>query len=131
MRDNETVHDKREKIMRAFRNAEIQYLIATDVASRGLHIDGVTHVYNYDVPEETESYTHRIGRTGRAGENGKTYLFVTPKNEGELEKIEEVRGRAFERIEVPKEKDVMSTNPVVGGKYKNKINTKVRQFKKR
>lgn len=122
---------KREKIMKSFRNAEIQYLIATDVASRGLHIDGVTHVYNYDTPEETESYTHRIGRTGRAGENGKTYIFVTPKNERELERIEQARGKTLERIELKMEKDVMSTNPVVGGKYKKSINTKPRQFKKR
>lgn len=122
---------KREKIMKAFRNAEIQYLIATDVASRGLHIEGVTHVYNYDIPEETESYTHRIGRTGRAGENGKTYLFVTPKNERELERIEEIRGKAFKRIEVRGEKDVMSTNPTNGGKYKKRINTAPKKFKKR
>ncbi len=117
--------------MKAFRNAEIQYLIATDVASRGLHIDGVTHVYNYDIPEETESYTHRIGRTGRAGESGKTYLFVTPKNERELEKIEEIRGKAFKRLELKGEKDVMSTNPIHGGKYKKRINTAPKKFKKR
>lgn len=122
---------KREKIMKAFRNAEIQYLIATDVASRGLHIDGVTHVYNYDIPEETESYTHRIGRTGRAGESGKTYLFVTPKNERELERIEEIRGRAFKRIEVRGEKDVISTNPNHVGKYRKRINTSPKKFKKR
>ena len=122
---------KREKIMKAFRNAEIQYLIATDVASRGLHIDGITHVYNYDIPEETESYTHRIGRTGRAGQSGKTYLFVTPKGERELEKIEEIRGRAFKRIEIRKEKDVMCTNPSLGGKYKKRINTTPNKFKKR
>ena len=120
---------KREKIMKAFRNAEIQYLIATDVASRGLHIDGVTHVYNYDIPEETESYTHRIGRTGRAGEKGKTYLFVTPKGEGELQKIEERRDTPLKRLEVRGEKDVVSTNPALGGKYKKKINTTPNKFK--
>ena len=53
--------------MKSFREAKIQYLIATDVAARGLDVDGVTHVFNYDIPEDVESYIHRIGRTGRAG----------------------------------------------------------------
>ena len=52
--------------MKSFREAKIQYLIATDVATRGLDVDGVTHVFNYDIPEDVESYIHRIGRTGRA-----------------------------------------------------------------
>ncbi|RUT55490.1 DEAD/DEAH box helicase family protein [Clostridium botulinum] len=79
---------KRERIMRSFKNLEIQYLIATDVAARGLDITGVTHVFNYDIPENTESYIHRIGRTGRAGEKGYTFLFVAPKDEQTLGMIE-------------------------------------------
>ncbi|MCC5437548.1 DEAD/DEAH box helicase [Clostridium botulinum] len=79
---------KRERIMRSFKNLEIQYLIATDVAARGLDITGVTHVFNYDIPENAESYIHRIGRTGRAGENGYTFLFVAPKDEQTLGMIE-------------------------------------------
>ena len=70
---------KRERIMKSFRNADIQYLIATDVASRGLDIGGVDHIYNYDIPENVETYIHRIGRTGRAGEKGYTCLFVDPQ----------------------------------------------------
>ena len=62
--------NKRERIMKSFRNADIQYLIATDVASRGLDISGVDNIYNYDIPEKVETYIHRIGRTGRAGEKG-------------------------------------------------------------
>ena len=120
---------KREKIMKAFRNAEIQYLVATDVASRGLHIEGVTHVYNYDIPEEKENYTHRIGRTGRAGDKGKTYLFVTPKGEKELADIKRLCGGSLKVLEVKGEKDVVSTNPVLGGKYKKKINTTPNKFK--
>ncbi|MDD3225656.1 MAG: DEAD/DEAH box helicase, partial [Clostridium sp.] len=80
---------KRERIMKAFRKADFQYLIATDIASRGLDISGVSHIYNYDIPESVESYIHRIGRTGRAGEEGYTCLFVDPKNKEMLEKIEE------------------------------------------
>ncbi|APQ74552.1 DEAD/DEAH box helicase [Clostridium botulinum] len=79
---------KRERIMRSFKNLEIQYLIATDVAARGLDIIGVTHVFNYDIPENAESYIHRIGRTGRAGEKGYTFLFVAPKDEQTLGMIE-------------------------------------------
>lgn len=80
---------KRERIMKSFRNADIQYLIATDVASRGLDISGVSHIYNYDIPESSEDYIHRIGRTGRAGEEGYTCLFIDPKNQKMLDEIEE------------------------------------------
>jgi superfamily II DNA/RNA helicase len=79
---------KRERVMKAFKNLEIQYLIATDVAARGLDITGVTHIFNYDMPENSESYIHRIGRTGRAGEKGYAFLFSTPKDENILGMIE-------------------------------------------
>lgn len=81
--------NKREKIMKDFRNCEIQYLIATDVASRGIDVTGVTHIYNYDAPESVESYIHRIGRTARAGDSGYTCLITDPKNYNILEEIEE------------------------------------------
>lgn len=80
--------NKRERIMKSFRNADIQYLIATDVASRGLDISGVDNIYNYDIPEKVETYIHRIGRTGRAGEKGYTCLFVDPKDSKILSDIE-------------------------------------------
>lgn len=88
---------KREKIMKSFRNGDIQYLIATDVAARGLDIGGVSHIYNYDIPESAESYIHRIGRTGRAGENGYTCLFVAQKDMKILSEIEEAIGFKIER----------------------------------
>lgn len=80
--------NKRERIMKSFRNADTQYLIATDVASRGLDISGVDNIYNYDIPEKVETYIHRIGRTGRAGEKGYTCLFVDPKDSRILNDIE-------------------------------------------
>lgn len=86
---SDVVQSKRERIMKAFRNGDFQYLIATDVAARGLDISGVSHIYNYDIPESAESYIHRIGRTGRAGEEGYTCLFIDPKNNRTLEEIEE------------------------------------------
>jgi len=85
---SDIVQAKRERIMKAFRNGDFQYLIATDVAARGLDISGVSHIYNYDIPESAEAYIHRIGRTGRAGEEGYTCLFVDPKDNRTLEEIE-------------------------------------------
>lgn len=79
---------KREKVIKAFRDMKLQLLVATDVAARGLDIEGVTHIFNYDIPEDPESYIHRIGRTGRAGETGKAFTFVTPRDRQELVAIE-------------------------------------------
>ena len=79
---------KRERVMKNFREAKIQLLVATDVAARGIDIEGITHVFNYDIPEDPESYIHRIGRTGRAGQTGIAITFVTPKNSQELNDIE-------------------------------------------
>lgn len=92
--------NKRERIMKSFRNADIQYLIATDVAARGLDISGVTHIYNYDIPENVETYIHRIGRTGRAGESGYTCMFIDPKNKGALESFETTIGFKIPRRDV-------------------------------
>lgn len=92
--------NKRERIMKSFRNADIQYLIATDVAARGLDISGITHIYNYDIPENVESYIHRIGRTGRAGESGYTCMFVDPKNIRDLKEIEDAIGFKINRRSV-------------------------------
>lgn len=91
---SDITQSKREKIMKAFKSCDIQYLIATDVAARGLDINGVSHVYNYDIPETAEGYIHRIGRTGRAGEEGFTYLFAAPKDQLILDAIEKkIQGR--------------------------------------
>ncbi|SHJ16989.1 ATP-dependent RNA helicase DeaD [Geosporobacter subterraneus DSM 17957] len=79
---------KREKVMSAFRKMQIQLLVATDVAARGLDIEGVTHVFNYDVPQDAESYIHRIGRTGRAGQKGMAVTFATSKDREALNLIE-------------------------------------------
>lgn len=92
--------NKRERIMKSFRNADIQYLIATDVAARGIDINGITHIYNYDIPENVESYIHRIGRTGRAGESGYTCMFIDPKNIGNLKEIEDAIGFKINRRNV-------------------------------
>lgn len=79
---------KRERIMKSFRKADIQYLIATDVASRGIDVTGVDTVYNFDCPETPESYIHRIGRTGRKGEKGYTCIFIADKDRNLFKTIE-------------------------------------------
>ncbi|WP_408635010.1 DEAD/DEAH box helicase [Paenibacillus phocaensis] len=71
---------KREQVMRAFRDAKLELLVATDVAARGIDVEGVTHVFNYDIPHDVDSYIHRIGRTGRAGEKGVAITFAAPKD---------------------------------------------------
>ena len=79
---------KREKVISDFRKMKIQLLVATDVAARGLDIEGITHIFNYDIPEDAEAYIHRIGRTGRAGESGKAFTFVTQRDQQDLIAIE-------------------------------------------
>lgn len=86
---SDIAQNKRERIMKTFRKGDLQYLVATDVAARGLDITGVTHIYNYDMPESAEDYIHRIGRTGRKGDEGQTCMFVTPKEGGYLKTLED------------------------------------------
>ncbi len=80
---------KRLQVMRNFSRAKLQILVATDIASRGLDVEGVTHVFNYDIPRDTESYIHRIGRTGRAGQLGEAVTFVNDRQRYYLGKIEQ------------------------------------------
>jgi ATP-dependent RNA helicase DeaD len=79
---------KREQAMRRFREAKVQVLVATDVAARGLDVEGITHVFNYDIPHDAESYIHRIGRTGRAGQQGMAITLAAPRDKMYLDKIE-------------------------------------------
>ncbi|WP_255247436.1 DEAD/DEAH box helicase [Paucisalibacillus globulus] len=87
---------KREKAMKRFRDAKTQFLVATDVAARGLDVEGVTHVYNYDIPQDVDSYVHRIGRTGRAGGDGVAITLVAPKDMEFLRMIEKGIQQKFE-----------------------------------
>ncbi|PWK07959.1 DEAD/DEAH box helicase [Tumebacillus permanentifrigoris] len=93
---------KREKVMKTFRNAKLQLLVATDVAARGLDVEGVSHVFNYDIPFDAESYIHRIGRTGRAGHEGVAVTFVTPRDRNTLQLIEEgIRSNIHKQVVLP------------------------------
>ncbi|MDR3608189.1 MAG: DEAD/DEAH box helicase [Oligoflexia bacterium] len=85
----------REQALAEFKEGKYRILIATDVAGRGIHVEGVAHVVNYDLPMEPEDYVHRIGRTGRAGATGRATTFVTPRDRGHLKQIEKLIGKSF------------------------------------
>lgn len=92
---------KRMSVLKKFKDGNIDVLVATDVAARGLDISGVTHVYNFDIPQDPESYVHRIGRTGRAGKHGAAVSFVTPRERGQLHAIEHTTKKKMEKLKTP------------------------------
>jgi ATP-dependent RNA helicase RhlE len=89
---------QRETALREFRNGRARVLVATDIAARGLDVDAVSHVINYDVPAAPEDYVHRVGRTGRAGNQGKAITIVAPVDELSLRAIERLTGQAVKRV---------------------------------
>jgi len=93
--------NQRDNVMRKFRDGSIDVLVATDVAARGLDVSGVTHVINFDLPQDPESYVHRIGRTGRAGKEGTAWSFVTPRETDHLHFIERVTRHKITRKPLP------------------------------
>jgi ATP-dependent RNA helicase DeaD len=97
---------QRDKVMSRFREKNLQLLIATDVAARGIDVQGITHVINYELPDDTEVYTHRSGRTGRAGKSGISISIVTPKEVYRLRQIERLVNTRFHKMDIPGGKDV-------------------------
>lgn len=92
---------KRMSVLNDFKKGKMDILVATDVAARGLDVTGLTHVYNYDIPQDPESYVHRIGRTGRAGEKGVSVTFVTPQEMGYLRTIENLTKQEISSLRPP------------------------------
>lgn len=92
---------QRDLVMKKFRDRVITLLVATDVAARGLDVDDLTHVINYGLPEDTAVYTHRSGRTGRAGKTGVSIAIIHSREKGKLREIERIIGKTFERKDVP------------------------------
>ncbi|MFD2923214.1 DEAD/DEAH box helicase [Halobacillus naozhouensis] len=92
---------KRMSVLNKFKKGRIEILVATDVAARGLDISEVSHVYNFDIPQDPESYVHRIGRTGRAGRKGESVSFVTSREKAQLNLIEKLTKKKVERMNVP------------------------------
>jgi len=91
----------RERTIQRLKDGQIDVLVATDVAARGLDVDRISHVLNYDIPYDTESYVHRIGRTGRAGRKGEAILFVAPRERGMLGAIERATRQKIEQMQLP------------------------------
>lgn len=92
---------QRDRVMKKFREGSAEVLIATDVAARGIDIDNITHVINFDIPQDPESYVHRIGRTGRAGNTGVAMTFITPREFRQLKLIERIIHTKIQRRQLP------------------------------
>lgn len=97
---------QRDAVMQKFRIKNIQLLVATDVAARGLDVDNLTHVINYGLPEDIETYTHRSGRTGRAGKTGTSVAIIHVKEKGRMRDIERIIGKQFEKGHIPTGKEI-------------------------
>ncbi len=97
---------QRERTVDKIRKSQIDILVATDVAARGLDLERISHVINYDIPYDTEAYVHRIGRTGRAGRSGEAILFVTPRETRLLKAIERATRQPIESMQVPSAKEI-------------------------
>jgi len=92
---------QRDAVMAKFRDGALEVLVATDVAARGIDVTGVTHVFNFDMPQDVDGYVHRIGRTGRAGQTGLACTFVTPRETDHLHQVERVTKRRIEKRPMP------------------------------
>ena len=97
---------QRDTVMQKFRIRNLQILVATDVAARGLDVDDLTHVINYGLPDDTESYTHRSGRTGRAGKTGTSIAIINLREKGKMREIERIIGKKFIAGEMPTGKQI-------------------------
>ena len=110
--------NQRERTIQNLKNGKLDILVATDVAARGLDVQRISHVINYDIPYDTEAYVHRIGRTGRAGRKGDAILFVAPREKGLLNSIERATKQKIEMMELPSTQ-LINDNRVV--KFKQRI----------
>ena len=98
--------NQRFNTLKRFKGGQTQYLIATDVAARGIDVENITHVINYELPSEDEIYVHRIGRTGRANHKGIAYSIVTKREKEDLKRIERKTNSHIERLEIPSYQDI-------------------------
>jgi ATP-dependent RNA helicase DeaD len=101
---------QRETVIKGFKQNSVKVLVATDVAARGIHVDNISHVFNYHIPFDPESYVHRIGRTGRAGTKGKAITLVTPIEFKELQRIKSKVGTSMNHAFVPSKNDLRANN---------------------
>jgi ATP-dependent RNA helicase DeaD len=101
MMHGDMVQGARDRVMKAFRAGHVRLLVATDVVGRGIDVSSISHIINYDIPQSSDDYVHRVGRTGRMGREGVAYTFVTTEEGGELTRIEMLINRLLKRDEIP------------------------------
>lgn len=133
MLNGDLSQDARERVMSRFRNDQIQVLVATDVAARGLDIDDISHVINYDLPDDPEVFVHRIGRTGRAGKDGIAITLLTPRETRMLRRIEGYTRQQMSKAELPSKEEILQARRnqltermevwLRRKRYKNELNT--------
>jgi ATP-dependent RNA helicase DeaD len=116
--NGDMAQQQRERTIEQLKNGKIDILVATDVAARGLDVERISHVINYDVPSDPESYTHRIGRTGRAGRSGDAILFITPRERGLLKAIERATRQPVAQLALP---TIKAVNEVRITRFKEQI----------
>lgn len=104
--NGDIVQKQRERTVEQLKSGQLDLLVATDVAARGLDVDRISHVINYDIPYDTEGYIHRIGRTGRAGRKGDAILFVAPREQRLLRAIERATKQRIDKMELPSTEDI-------------------------
>ena len=118
--NGDIVQAQRERTIGQLKDGKIDILVATDVAARGLDVERISHVLNYDIPNDTEPYVHRIGRTGRAGRSGEAILFVAPRERGMLRAIERATRQTIEPMQLP---SIETVNEARVSKFKDRITT--------
>ncbi|HCY64829.1 MAG TPA: RNA helicase [Oxalobacteraceae bacterium] len=116
--NGDMAQQQRERTIQQLKDGKIDILVATDVAARGLDVERISHVINYDVPYDPESYTHRIGRTGRAGRSGEAILFITPRERNLLKAIERATRQPVSALELP---SIQAVNDVRIARFKEQI----------
>ena len=104
--------NRREKILDSLKDGKTKIVVATDVAARGIDVDGITYVVNYDLPDDTESYVHRIGRTGRMGRSGQAWSLVSKEDMAALDKIANTWNLEIPYVEAPELPEEMTRDPV-------------------
>src|SRR5690242_3588407 len=122
--NGDIVQAQRERLIQQLKDGKLDILVATDVAARGLDVERISHVLNYDIPTDTEAYVHRIGRTGRAGRSGEAILFVTPREKGMLRAIERATRQKIDEMKLP---TVEAVNDVRIAKFKQRISDMLAQ----
>jgi ATP-dependent RNA helicase DeaD len=111
MMHGDMVQGARDRVMKKFRAGEVRILVATDVVGRGIDVSSISHIINYDIPQSSDDYVHRVGRTGRMGREGVAYTFVTTEEGGELTRIEILINRLLKRDEIEGFNAVAAVSP--------------------